>query len=304
MANRQKVNLTIVSLLQEGIRTIHNRIVLAGLFIGLCYFPVWLSGLLKQSLLSSASLNLIIIATLLGVYSLWQKRHHLSKLKASEEDRLIGHIFILSGVFLFPFCRFDIWSQALIWLLILIGIACSSWGLTFFSQNLFTVLMLSITVYPNLSSFARALWEILFPNQIWNSSIAWISTLALQAIGQPAVAHGSIITLPQGSVEVGWGCNGLSMVLTMSTAGLLMGWFLKQPWQRIGKLITLGALLALVFNIPRIMLLTFASVYWGKGTFDFLHGTWGGQLFSAVLFTVYYYAAMWFINRRSVTNKS
>lgn len=39
-------------------------------------------------------------------------------------------------------------------------------------------------------------------------------------------------------------------------------------------MMVVGAGLALVFNIPRIMLLTLASVYWGKERFNFWHGTW------------------------------
>jgi len=55
--------------------------------------------------------------------------------------------------------------------------------------------------------------------------------------------------------------------------------------------------LALIFNVPRIMLLAIAAVYWGETSFKFWHGPWGGQMFSGVLFTVYYYAVMGLANR-------
>jgi hypothetical protein len=41
-----------------------------------------------------------------------------------------------------------------------------------------------------------------------------------------------------------------------------------------------------------------ASIYWGEAAFDFWHSTWGAQIFSAVLFTVYYYAVMAVIKKR------
>ena len=43
---------------------------------------------------------------------------------------------------------------------------------------------------------------------------------------------------------------------------------------------TIGIVLALAFNVPRIVLMTLAVVYWGKDAFEFWHGAWGGQIFS------------------------
>ncbi|MBD2021735.1 archaeosortase/exosortase family protein, partial [Leptolyngbya sp. FACHB-36] len=127
--------------------------------------------------------------------------------------------------------------------------------------------------------------------------MAWCGAGALRVIGQPAVVQGTLVSLPGGSVEVAWGCNGFNMAFTMAAAGLIMGLFLNQSRLQTIGLMAIGIVLALVFNVPRIMLLTLASVYWGKAAFEFWHGPWGGQIFTGVLFTVYYYAVMGLTNR-------
>jgi exosortase/archaeosortase family protein len=88
------------------------------------------------------------------------------------------------------------------------------------------------------------------------------------------------------------------MAVQMAVAGFFMGLFLKQNWVSTLMMMVVGAGLALIFNIPRIMLLTLASVYWGEGWFNFWHGTWGGQVFTGLLFTLYYYSIMAMVNRR------
>ncbi len=105
-------------------------------------------------------------------------------------------------------------------------------------------------------------------------------------------------------MDVYWGCNGFDMALTMAVAGLIMGLFLKQNWLRILGFIAIGIVASLIFNVPRVMLLAVASVYWGHSWFQFWHGPWGGQLFSGVLFTVYYYLVMWLANRQSRAGSS
>ena len=119
--------------------------------------------------------------------------------------------------------------------------------------------------------------------------MAHIATVGLQGIGMDALAEGRFILFPQGKVEVGWGCNGLDMAITVAFAGLFMGLIFKQTVLVIAKFIAIGIALALVANIPRLMLVSIAYIYWGKGWFQFWHGFWGGQVFSAILFTIYYY---------------
>jgi exosortase len=293
----QKVSQAARHFLQTNLKTTHGRIVLCGLLVGLGYLPVWLSGLTVSAAQGSAGLPLIVAVVFLGFQELWKKRNELSRTPVLDEDRLLGHILILSGVLLFPVCRFEIWPQALIWLLVLAGIACSCWGVSFFWRYPLPILLILLSVYPKPGVMVRILWQTFTPPQLLENLMAWAGTHALRAIGQPATVIDNVVALPAGAVKVDWGCNGFNMAFTMATAGLIMGLLLKQSWFKVSGFIVVGAILALIFNVPRIMLLAIASVYWGEASFKFWHGPWGGQMFAGVLFTVYYYAVMWIVNR-------
>lgn len=295
---QKKASRTLLDWAQEGIRTTHNRIVLCGLLVGLCYLPVWLSGLISRASQGSSGLPLIAAVVFLGLQQLWNQRQQLAKMKAPDEDRLLGHVLILCSVVLFPFCRFAIWSQALLWLLALIGIAFSSWGMRFFGKYSLPCLLLLLSVYPKPGVTARILWDGISPPRFLEQIMATAGAAALRVIGQPATAEGIAVKFPSGAVAVNWGCNGFNMAFTMAAAGLILGLFYKQSWLRIVGIIALGVILALIFNIPRIMLLAIAAVYWGDQAFKFWHGSIGGQLFAGVLFTIYYYAVMAIINRK------
>ena len=42
---QQKAKQGVLNFLHTTLKTTHGRIVLGGLLVGLCYFPVWLGGL-------------------------------------------------------------------------------------------------------------------------------------------------------------------------------------------------------------------------------------------------------------------
>ena len=289
---QQKAKQEMMNFLHTNLKTTHGRIVLGGLLVGLCYFPVWLGGLTVAAAQGSAGLPLITAVVFLALQELWKKRKELAETTASDEDQLLGHILILGGVVLFPFCRFEIWSQALIWLLVLAGIACSTWGVNFFRKYPLPISLIVLSAYPKPGVMARILWQTFTPPQLLENFMAWSGSHALRAIGQNANVVENIVSLPTGAVQVDWGCNGFNMSFTMAAAGLILGLFLKQSWLKTLGIMTIGVILALIFNVPRIMLLAIASVYWGEASFKFWHGPWGGQMFAGVLFTVYYYAVM------------
>lgn len=284
--------------LRQALQTTDGRIRLGGLCVGLWYFPVWAGTLLRQFLEGSPDAMLVPLIAILGFYRLWQRRHSLAELQASAEDRLLGNMLIIGCALIYPFCLFDTWSQALVWALVLVGIACSIWGLPVLRRYWLENLLLVVSTYPNLGFGARTVWRGLTPPYLLENLMAWLGTGALRAMGQPATAIDRFVTLPAGSVEVASGCSGLDMSITLSVTGILLGIFFKQSWRKTWTLVLVGVLIALVFNVPRIVLLTFASVYWGKSSFEFWHGSIGGQIFSAIMLTVYYYVAMAIINAR------
>ncbi|MBD2101751.1 cyanoexosortase C [Leptolyngbya sp. FACHB-261] len=277
------------NLFRDSLRTTHSRIVAFGLLVGLFYLPVWVVSLLQQIVRGSSGSVLTIAATCLAGRELQKIYAQLSPSVTSERERLLGHALILGGVFIFPFCRFALWPQALVWLMIMTGIALSSWGKSFFEKNTFLTALIVLSVYPDPRSLAQGLWNTLTPPLMLEKLMAWLTGLALQAIGQPATVDGVYIILSSGSVEVAWGCNGFGMACSMAGSGLLLGLFFKQKWSQTVSLMAAGIVLALVLNVPRIMVMTLAAVYWGEESFKFWHGPWGGQIFSSILFTLYYY---------------
>ena len=281
--------------LKRTSRTPHGIVVLCGLSVGLCYFPSWFMGLWVSESQGSAGLPLLCAVVYLGFIQLWRNRTELVKVQAASEDRLLGHILVISGVLLFPFTRFDIWPQAAIWLFILAGIAISTWGVRFFQQYPLLSALIALGVYPKIGVMSKLLWQAATPPMLLERFMAWLGSCGLQLIGQEAVSQQSDILLAGKGVAVDWGCNGFNMALSIATAAWLMGIFFKQSW-RVTLGMVVGAIaLSLLFNIPRIMLLTLAHVYWGRDAFKFFHGPIGGQLFSGVLLTVYYYAVIPFI---------
>lgn len=279
-------------------RTTHSLIVLCGLLVGVWYLPSWLLILVNYTFQGGSFPLIVAASAYFALQELWHKRNKLAKLTAPVHQQRLGYVLILTGIVLFPFCRFAFWSQALLWLLILAGIALSSWGLEFFKKYPRPIFFIVLSVHPTPDISIGQLWTMFTPSNTLERFMASLGSLALQAIGQQATATDIYISLPTGGVEVGWGCNGFNMALTIAATGLLVGLILKQSWLRTLELVVLGVVLALIFNVPRIVLLTLAAVFWGEKSFEFWHGAWGGQIFSTVLFTAYYYIIMSIINQR------
>lgn len=293
----QRIKKQMLALLQQGVKTTHHRIVMVGLLVGLCYLPVWIFSMLSSALHGSTDLILVPAIAYLGFQGLWKHRHQLAQVSAFPEERLLGYLLILGGAIAFPFCRFDTWPQAIVWAMILIGIAYSFWGPRLFSRYPLPTTLILLSTYPNLGFASRVLWRALTPPDLLENFMAWSGELAMRAIGQAAVANGPFISLPAGSVKVAFGCNGYDMAFTLAIGGLILGLFFKESGLKIFSLVAIGIVLALIFNIPRIVLVTFAAVYWGKASFDFWHGPIGGQILAGILMTLYYYIAMALLNQ-------
>ena len=281
-------------------RTHHGQIVLAGLMVGLLYFPFWVQDLVVRSIGGSTGLVLILSTAFLGLMPLFLNRQKLRQLHASEEDQLIGHVLILCSVAFFPFFREYLWSQALIWLFTLFGIALSTWGLSFFKQYSLTAFLIPLTVYTRPGIIAQGLWNIVIPPYLLENMMAAASAEGLQWIGQSAtVERGRFIVISASTVEVAWRCNGFNMAVAMAVMGLLLGIFFNRSWQRIVGLMATGIIVGLAFNVLRVMLMSLAAAYWGEWWFEFWHGSWGAQIFVGVLFTVYYYIAMALVRKNT-----
>ncbi len=295
----QWVRQRLEQLLQLSWQTPHNRTVTSGAIVGLCYLPFWLIDIMVGTLSGAASL-VMVTAIGLGIHLLWTERSSLAPLKAEPEDQWLGHCMIWAGIILAPFCVFSEWSQKLVWIFILIGMGLSTWGIRIFLQSPLPIALILLGFFPHPTIVAKAIWSTFMPPQILERLMAWAGTWGLNLIGQPAKLDRTLIMLPGGTVNVAWGCSGFDMATIIASASLLLGIFLKQERFKVMLMVSIGIVLAFLFNVPRIMLMATAEAYWGKASFQFWHGFWGGQIFSTILFTIYYYVVMAIVKRKSV----
>ncbi len=278
--------------LQKTISTTHHRMVTLGLLVIACCLPLWLTDLTVKVLQGSSAI-LSAIALGLGLFQLWQQRQELATLKASEGDRWLGYFLIGLSPWLLPLGFGTPWIQQLIWMQAFAGIALSTWGSTVFRRYARLVFLIIIGLFPEPTLVAKTLWDTFTPPQMLERLMAWSGTVGLRAVGQPASQPNAVsISLPGGAVVVDWGCSGFNMATVMAVASLVMGVAMREPPRKIALMTVVGIILALLANIPRIMLLAMSEAYWGKSVFEFLHGFWGGQIFSGTMFTIYYYIIM------------
>jgi exosortase/archaeosortase family protein len=278
-------------LLKLSFSTNHNRIITCGLAVGLIYLVHWASALLKTFLEGSSTPAFNIGFLAVGIILFWRDRHRLNSLKSYEEEKFTGELLILGGAGAFAVCQSSIEMQSLIWVLILLSIAWSIWGAIVFQRYWLPMVFIIVSQYPHYA-FIKS--QVLTLNLL-GSLMAWSSSLVFQVFGQPATAQGAMLFLsvpldPAQSVLIDSGCNGLTLALKVAIAGLLGGLLLQLTYGVMIRLMAIGIVLALLFNILRIVLLAIAVVHWGTDWFNFWHGPWGGQIFSAALFAVYYYS--------------
>ncbi|WP_035992834.1 cyanoexosortase C [Leptolyngbya sp. KIOST-1] len=279
------------------VTTHHGRVVTVGLMVGLFYWHTYISFFVEDLWKGKSQVVLNVGFLYLGLRPFWAHRHDLAKVTVLADDRIIGHVIILAAALWLPFSGSSISLQAFLWMLILIGIAWSSFTPAIFGSFPLASLLTLAGFYPDwiwLSS--QVIQAVTGPYQLENG-MAWVSSQLLRAMGQTVEAQARFINLPAGAVEVAPGCSGYDMAFVLAGISVVWGLLVKQTWPRILLVATLGIATALILNIPRIMLMTFAAVYWGEDSFNFWHGAWGGQIFSAIMFTAYYYGAIAVFNQ-------
>ncbi|PSN14655.1 hypothetical protein C7293_10625 [filamentous cyanobacterium CCT1] len=278
--------------LQWSLTTHHGCIVSLGLVAGLFYWHTYISFFIGDIWKGQSQVVLNLGFLYLGFHQFWTHRKELTSIAVLGDDRIIGHTLILAASLWLPFNGGSISLQAFLWMLILIGIAWSSFTPAVFGQFPLACLFVLAGFYPDwiwLSS--QVILAITGPYQLENG-MAWVSSIFLRSLGQTVEAQDRFINLPTGSVEVAPGCSGYDMAFVLAGTSVLWGLLAKQTLSRIILAAAIGIAIALILNIPRIMLMTFAAVYWGEDSFEFWHGGWGGQIFSTIMFTAYYYGAI------------
>ena len=290
MDRYKKYSYTIKKRLPIYLANNHNRIILCGLFVGLYYHLFfWLKTLTLFLIGGSTFPLLTVTTTYLALHELWQQKNQLAKLNPATIERRLGHALILFAVGLFPFSLNKGWTQALVWLVILVGIVLSTWGLKFFKRYLRQIFLMLLSIYPGIYSLPGYIVQVMTPERTMDRIQAWSVNLVLQVIGYSSSVDETMVKLPTGSIDIEWGCNGFDLIILMLMTSLLIGMVYRLKGFQTLTISFFGCIIAFVFNTARIALLAISVAYWDVKTFDFWHDGWGGQIFSAAMFTAFYY---------------
>jgi exosortase/archaeosortase family protein len=263
---------------------------LCGLFVGFYYYLFFWVKTLTQFLINGITFPLLTVtAAYLALHDLWQQKNQIAKLNPTTMQRRLGHSVILFGISIFPFSVNKGWKQALVWLVIVVGIVLSNWGLKFFKCYLRAIFLIVLSTYPGIFFLPGYVWQALTPERTMDYIQAWSVNLVLHVIGYPSIVDKTFVKLPTGSIEIGWGCNGFELMVLMLMTSLLIGIAYRLNKFQILTISFLGCITAFTFNTARIALLAISVAYWDEEVFDFWHDGWGGQIFSAAMFTAFYY---------------
>jgi exosortase len=297
--NWQTTQQTLLDRLQRGLSTSHGRVLACAAMLGLIYLPTWGAIIWTEILHGSSSpfLNLAFMGY--GITQFWQQRDQLSRCTAETDDRILGYACLFFSIGLYLVTGSSASAKAILAMAALIGVLVSTYGLSVFRQMAMAIALLVASLYPSLIFISNLVRQTTTGN-ILEQSMAHLGAIGLSLIGYHPSVSNEFLSLPEGAVQVGSGCSGFDMAFTLGFTGFLIGLFMKRDWKMTSMLIGSGIATSLVLNIPRIMLLAIASIHWGKQSFEFWHGPIGGQIFSCIMFTFYYYLAMWLIDRKPV----
>jgi exosortase/archaeosortase family protein len=275
--------------LRSSLRSLHNWILLLGATFGLgVYLPTWLTRAASAQISGIPHLILNLLFIGLAVRRLKNQRRFVGE--TAIEDQWLGSGLVLGGLAIFYAYYPAIAPQAFGCMIILVGGILSDQGLKFLRQHWVAIALLVASLHPNWERVARHIWGIFAPSTALAEWMAWGGSWVLKAIGQPVTLQQEFLVLPAGSVEVAPGCDGFAMSFLIAVTAIIIGLAFRVRGWAIVQLIAIGIVMALILNVFRIAVMVLAAVYWGKASFEFWHGTIGGQIFSGILFTLYHYA--------------
>lgn len=265
---------------KRSLRTSHGKMLALGVIAGLIYFPTWILVVGRITFISGHSTLILNLGSLyFGMTNLWQQRTEIASIKVLDDDRLVGYLLILGGFVSLISQSSSSSIQAASAMLVLAGILMSSFGMTVLKYYPLSCIVLLLSLYPDWAFLSNLIFHFLTGPSFLENVMAQWGSFALNLIGQSSAVSGQYITLPTGSVLVASGCSGFDMAFSVAVSSILLGLFMNQSSIRIIAAAFVGIALALILNVPRIVLLSLAAVYWGQESFEFWHGAWGGADF-------------------------
>ncbi|PMB47634.1 cyanoexosortase B [Fischerella thermalis CCMEE 5330] len=247
--------------------------------LGLLYAPLllhWLDGWLHKNISTEHEyFSHGIIGLPFAAYTAWLKRKIWQRLPDRQHPfgavlLLIGGIFYLSGVSEWVNLSFPA---------ILAGLCLWFKGIPGLKLQKFSLLLVFLAT-PTLLPYLIAPYT--FPLQ---SFIAGTAGFILNQFGMTVIVDEINIYVGGTIVEVAPYCAGLKMLFTTLYVGLmLLYWTGKLSSRRKTiSFLLIAMLISISGNIIRNTLLTYFHGTGNEGAFHWLHDSWGGDMFSAVM---------------------
>lgn len=254
------------------------KIWLGGIGIGLILLHlllIWkLTGQTDQILLSG--LFWLAIAQ-----KLWQRRQQLqwhSDGIASAIGLLLMGMTLIKSLSLF-------WVEASFLRLlpgliaVSLGLLAAGWRLQQFWRELLLVLPLILPKGLLLQGLETAIGLPI------RTLTAQFSSFMLHYLGFNVLRQGTVIELPNGAVDVLFGCTSIpALILLLQLAILFIAFFPIAPAQYI-RVLMASASIAVVVSSSRIALLAIVAA--DKSSFSYWHGAQGSQIFSTIAIVLF-----------------
>ena len=126
----------------------------------------------------------------------------------------------------------------------------------------------------------------LIPTDKLSLLTARITQVLLALCNQPAVVLGNVVRLPEGAVQIGGLCSGISMVtqLLMVAVIFALAFPMRHRWQNAVMLLVapLLAVIANGFRIALLAVITASAIPSKDWWFDFFHESEGSLVFSGI----------------------
>ena len=249
------------------------------LLLAILYGPLlihWIDGWLNKSVsIEHEYFSYAIIGFPYAGMAAWQARSQWRKLP--DQLHLLGIAFIAIALVFYTSALTNLINLSLPILLAGLALALKGLpGIRLMGMPLLFVLLATPTDIPYLVA------PYLMPLQ---RVIAIIVGTVLSMFGMAVTVDQSYILVSDRIVEVAPYCAGLKMLMTcLYLALLLLHWTgnLRHRWKVI-TMLTGAVLISFVGNLLRNALLTFFHGTDQTAWFDWLHESWGGDVFSALL---------------------
>ena len=247
--------------------------------LGLLYAPLiyyWFDGWLNKNISTEHEyFSHGMIGFPFAAYLIWINRKKWQRLPNRSNLfggilLVIGGVFYLSGVGEWVNLSFP---------LILAGLCLWLKGIAGFKLQSFPLLLILLAT-PNSVPYLIAPFTL--PLQ---SFIAGTAGFILNQFGLPIIVDGINIYANGRIVEVAPYCAGLKMLFTTMYVGLILLYWTETLSSRRKTIwfLSIAAIISVTANIIRNTLLTFFHATGQDGAFHWLHDSWGGDLYSALM---------------------